>query len=143
MGSLFALSWYFLLGTLAQAPGEASLGKFLGLYYPAADTALISCIIFLLLHGQGRVYQSTARRVSLLLVGLGLCFFVTSDFLFNIQNNAGTYVEATWVDLGWPLGMLTIGIAAYLRRFYPPPQIILSGSVWSRVSTRIALVHHN
>ena len=119
MGSLLALSWYFLLGTLAQAPGEASLGKFLGLYYPAADTALISCVIFLLLRGQGRVYQSTARRVSLLLVGLGLCFFVTSDFLFNIQNNAGTYVEATWVDLGWPLGMLTIGLAAYLRRFLP------------------------
>ena len=126
MGSLFALSWYFLLGTLAQAPGEASLGKFLGLYYPAADTALISCIIFLLLRGQGRVYQSTARRMSLLLVGLGLCFFVTSDFLFNVQNNAGTYVEATWVDLGWPLGMLTIGIAAYLRRFLPatPEHII-------------------
>lgn len=126
MGSLLALSWYFLLGTLAQAPGEASLGKFLGLYYPAADTALISCVIFLLLRGQGRVYQSTARRVSLLLIGLGLCFFVTSDFLFNVQNNAGTYVEATWVDLGWPLGMLTIGLAAYLRRFLPatPEHII-------------------
>ena len=126
MGSLLALSWYFLLGTLAQAPGEASLGKFLGLYYPAADTALISCVVFLLLRGQGRVYQSTARRVSLLLVGLGLCFFVTSDFLFNVQNNAGTYVEATWVDLGWPLGMLTIGLAAYLRRFLPatPEHII-------------------
>jgi len=119
MGSLLALSWYLLLGTLAQAPGEASLGKFLGLYYPTADTALISCVIFLLLRGQGRAYQSTARRVSLLLVGLGLCFFVTSDFLFNVQNNAGTYVEATWVDLGWPLGMMTIGLAAYLRRFLP------------------------
>ena len=126
MGSLLALSWYFLLGALAQAPGEASLGKFLGLYYPAADTALISCVVFLLLRGQGRVYQSTARRVSLLLIGLGLCFFVTSDFLFNVQNNAGTYVEATWVDLGWPLGMLTIGLAAYLRRFLPatPEHII-------------------
>ncbi len=126
MCSLLALSWYFLLGSLAQAPGEASLGKFLGLYYPTADTALISCVIFLLLRGQGRVYQSTARRVSLLLVGLGLCFFVTSDFLFNVQNNAGTYVEATWVDLGWPLGMMTIGLAAYLRRFLPatPEHII-------------------
>ncbi len=126
MGSLLALSWYLLLGTLAQAPGEASLGKFLGLYYPTTDTALISCVIFLLLRGQGRAYQSTARRISLLLIGLGLCFFVTSDFLFNVQNNAGTYVEATWVDLGWPLGMMTIGIAAYLRRFLPatPEHII-------------------
>ncbi len=119
MGSLLAIAWYLLLGNLAQAPGEASIAKFLGLYYPCSDAALLSCVIFLLLRGQGRAYQSTARRVSLLLVGLGMCFFVTSDFLFNIQQNAGTYVEATWVDLGWPLGMMTIGIAAYVRRFLP------------------------
>src|ERR1019366_3103912 len=119
MGSIFALAWYLLLGSLAQAAGEANLAKFLGLYYPIADIALLSCIIFLLLRGQGRIYQSTARRASLLVLGLGLCFFVGSDFLFNIQQNAGTYVEATWVDLGWPLGMMTMGIAACMRRFLP------------------------
>lgn len=126
MGSILAIAWYLLLGTLAQAPGEANLAKFLGLYYPTSDTALLSCIVFLLLQRQGRAYQSTPRRVGLILVGIGMCFFVASDFLFNIQQNAGTYVEATWVDLGWPLGMMTIGIAAYLRRFLPatPQQVI-------------------
>ncbi len=119
MGSIFALAWYLLLGSLAQAAGEANLAKFLGLYYPIADIALLSCIIFLLLRGQGRIYQSTARRVGLLVLGLGLCFFVGSDFLFNVLQNAGTYVEATWTDMGWPLGLMTIGIAACLRRFLP------------------------
>jgi hypothetical protein len=119
MGSILAIAWYLLLGSLAQAPGEANLAKFLGLYYPISDMALLSCVVFLLLRGQGRVYQATARRMSLLLVGLGLCFFVTSDFIFNVQQNAGTYVEATWIDLGWPLGMMTIGIGACLRRFLP------------------------
>jgi hypothetical protein len=119
MGSILAIAWYLLLGSLAQAPGEANLAKFLGLYYPISDTALLSCVVFLLIRGQGRTYQATARRTGLLLVGLGLCFFVTSDFLFNIQNNAGTYVEATWVDMGWPLGMMTIGIAAFMRRYLP------------------------
>jgi hypothetical protein len=119
MGSIFAVAWYLLLGSLAQAPGEANLAKFLGIYYPVSDTALLSCIVFLLLRGQSNVYQIRARRISLLLVGLGLCFFVSSDFVFNIQQNAGTYVEATWIDLGWPLGMMTIGLAAYLRRFLP------------------------
>jgi hypothetical protein len=119
MGSILAIAWYLLLGSLAQMPGEANLAKFLGLYYPIADTALLSCIVFILLRNQGRRYQATARRIGLLVVGLGLCFFVTSDFLFNIQQNAGTYVEATWIDLGWPLGMMTIGVAAYLRRFLP------------------------
>ncbi len=119
MGSIFAIAWYLLLGQLAQAPGEANLAKFLGLYYPAGDTVLLSCIVFLLLRGQGRVYQSTARRTGLLIMGLGLCFFIASDFIFNVQNNAGTYVEATWIDMGWPLGMMIIGVAAYLRRFLP------------------------
>ncbi len=119
MGSIFAIAWYLLLGSLAQAPGEANLAKFLGIYYPTADMALLSCVVFLLLRGQGRIYQANARRISLLVIGLGICFFVSSDFFFNIQNNAGTYVEATWVDMGWPLGMMTIGAAAYIRRFYP------------------------
>lgn len=119
MGSILAIAWYLLLGSLAQAPGEANLAKFLGLYYPISDMALLSCVVFLLMRGQGRTYEATARRAGLLVVGLGLCFFVASDFLFNIQNNAGTYVEATWVDLGWPLGLMTIGIAAYLRRYLP------------------------
>jgi hypothetical protein len=119
MGSLLAIAWFLLLGSLAQAPGEVNLAKFLGLYYPVADTALLSCVVFLLLRGQGRIYQATARRTGLLVIGLGLGFFVFSDFIFNVQNNAGTYVEATWLDLGWPLGMMTIGVAAYLRRFLP------------------------
>src|SRR2546425_2483785 len=126
MGSILAIAWYLLLGPLAQMPGEANLAKFLGLYYPIADTALLSCIVFILLRNQGRRYQATARRIGLLVVGLGLCFFVTSDFLFNIQQNAGTYVEATWIDLGWPLGMMTIGVAAYLRRFLPSAPEALS-----------------
>jgi hypothetical protein len=74
-------------------------------------------VIFLLLRWQGPVQQSTAYGISLLIVGIGLCFFITSDFLFNMQQNAGSYVEATWVDLGWPLGLMTMGIAAVLRRF--------------------------
>lgn len=119
MGSILAIAWYLLLGSLAQAPGEANLAKFLGLYYPISDTALLSCVLFLLLRGQGRAYQATARRISLLVIGLGLCFFVFSDFLFNVQQNAGTYVEATWIDLGWPFGLMIIGVAACLRRFLP------------------------
>jgi len=95
------------------------LAKVLGLYYPTADVALVSCIAFLLLRGSGDGYQASARRISLLVAMLGLCVFACSDFLFNVQNNMGTYVEGTWSDLGWPLGMMALGVAAYLRRFLP------------------------
>jgi hypothetical protein len=116
-GSLLTIAWVLLLGPLALTPSEGGLAKFLGLYYPISDTILLSCVIFLLLRWRGPVQQSAAYGISLFIVGIGLCFFVFSDFLFNIEQNAGTYVEATWVDLGWPLGLMTIGVAALLRRF--------------------------
>ena len=119
MGSILAIAWFLLLGSMAQAPGEANLAKFLGLYYPISDMALLSCVIFLITRGQGRVYQSNARRLGLLLIGIGICVFAVSDFNYNIQNNMGTYIDGTWADLGWPLGLLIIGLAAHLRRFIP------------------------
>ena len=125
MGALLAIAWYFLLGSLALASVEDPLAKFLDLYYPISDIPLLTCVVLLLLRSQGRVYQATARRISLLLIGLGLCFFVTSDFLFNVLQNAGTYVAGTWISAGWPCGIMIIGLAAYLRRFLPATSITL------------------
>jgi hypothetical protein len=119
MGAILAIAWFLLLGTLARAGVLQNLGNFLSIWYPTSDVALLSCVIFLLLRGQGRVYQATARRVSLLVIGIGLCVFAASDFIFNIQQAAGTYVDGTWIDLGWPLGMMIMGVAAYLRRYLP------------------------
>ena len=36
-----------------------------------------------------------------------------------MQQASNAYVEGTWVDLGWPFGLMIIGVAAYLRRFLP------------------------
>src|SRR6266516_1976812 len=119
MGSLLAIAWYFLLGPLALASAQDPLSKFLGLYYPTSDIPLLTCVVLLLLRSRERVYQATARRMSLLFVGLGLCFFVTSDFIYNMLQNAGTYVAGTLISAGWPCGIITIGLAAYLRRFLP------------------------
>jgi hypothetical protein len=54
-----------------------------------------------------------------LLLGTGLLFFSASDFLFNVLNNLGTYVDGSWADMGWALGMLIIGQACYLRFALP------------------------
>jgi hypothetical protein len=119
MGSLLAIGWAVLLGSLATASNEDLLAKMLGLYYPTSDIALLSIVIFLLLRAQGAYDNVKARRYGLLILGLGLSIFAISDFLFNVQQNLGTYVDGTWVDLGWPLGLLTVGAAASLRRFFP------------------------
>jgi hypothetical protein len=119
MGSLLAIGWAVLLGSLATASSEDLLAKTLGLYYPTSDIALLSIVIFLLLRAQGAYDNVKARRYGLLILGLGLSIFAISDFLFNVQQNLGTYVDGTWVDLGWPLGLLIVGAAASLRRFFP------------------------
>jgi hypothetical protein len=119
VGALLSIAWFLLLGSLAQTPAESVLAKVLGEYYPTADVALVSCVVFLLLRGGSDGHQASARRISLLVAVLGLCAFTCSDFLFNVQSNIGTYVEGTWIDLGWPLGMMALGAAAYLRRFLP------------------------
>ncbi|HET8844485.1 MAG TPA: hypothetical protein VFN35_23655 [Ktedonobacteraceae bacterium] len=119
MGALLSIAWFLLLGSLAQSGEQSVLARALGLYYPTTDVALLSCIIFILLRGPDRLYQAPARRIGLLVVGLGLAIFAVSDFVFNLRQNLGTFVEGTWVDLGWPLGMMIVGVAAYLRRFLP------------------------
>jgi hypothetical protein len=118
MGALLSIAWFLLLGPLAQTPAESVFTKFMGLYYPTADVALVSCIIFLLLRGANE-FSTRPRRISLLVLGVGLTIYANSDFLFNIMLSIGAPLDGTWVDLGWPLGIMTIGVAAYLRRFLP------------------------
>src|SRR6266568_284524 len=112
------------MGLLLQPSSESGGKRFLLLMDSLISMGSILAIAWYLLLGPLAQMPGEANLAKFL--GLCLCFFVTSDFIFNIQNNAGTYVEATWFDLGWPLGMMTIGIAAYLRRFLPatPPEVI-------------------
>ncbi|MBV9256622.1 MAG: hypothetical protein JO215_01245 [Ktedonobacteraceae bacterium] len=118
-GALLSIAWFLLLGPLAQTPVESMFAKALGLYYPTMDTLLLSCTVFLLLRESDDASSASARRISLLIAGIGLWVFASSDFIFNVQENLGTYMEGTWIDLGWPLGMMAMGVAAYLRRFLP------------------------
>ncbi len=119
MGALLSIAWFLLLGHLAQASNETALAKFLGLYYPVTDIVLLSCIAFLLLRGSSQLYRTPARRISLLLLGIGLCLFSAGDFVFNVLENLGAYHDGTWLDLSWPLGMVIMATGAYVRRFLP------------------------
>jgi hypothetical protein len=119
MGVLLSIAWFLLLGSLAQAPAQSPLGKFLGISYPFEDIVLLSCIAFLLLRGPSQLYQTPARRIGLLLLGLGLCLYSAGDFAFNVLENLGTYHDGTWLDLAWPLGMIIMATGGYLRRFMP------------------------
>ncbi len=99
-------SWYFVLGPTLLEPGQTLLGKVVGTAYPLWDLALILC---LLLASQGR--GAAPRRVVLLLA-LGLGSVVVTDTIFDYLNLQGTYQTGVVSDVGWPLGYMTIALAA-------------------------------
>jgi PAP2 superfamily len=115
-GTVFAHAWYFALGRLVLAPGKVSLAKVFAIYYPATDVILLSCVVILLLRGQRPFAQLALCRVVPVALGVGLGFFTVSDFVFNARQNVSSSAGATWLHLGWPLGMMIIGIAAYFHR---------------------------
>src|SRR5260370_23084866 len=82
-GALWSIAWYHVVGNLAQTMSGMSLTKILVLYYPAGDTILLSSSLFLLLHEQEDTSRSLRGRMSQLVVGRGLSFFVVSHFLFH------------------------------------------------------------
>ncbi len=114
-GALWSIAWYYVLGHLAQTIAGMSLATILVLYYPASDILLLSSSLCLLFHEQEDTYLSRSGRMSQLVVGVGLSGFVVADFLFHSQQ-VGMAVASPWIDLGRCLGLITIGIAAYVGR---------------------------
>jgi len=118
-GAMLSIAWFLLLGPLAQTPAQSPLGKFLSLYYPITDVALLSCLVFLLLRGSNQTDRSPARRIALVMLIAGLGLYTAGGFTINMLLLVGQYVEGTWLDLSWPLGMMIMATGAYLRRFLP------------------------
>ncbi|GCE31891.1 hypothetical protein KDA_73750 [Dictyobacter alpinus] len=114
-GSIIAISWYFLVGKQILMVHQIQIARFLAIYYPIADVILLCCAVTSLLRGRNYRYQTLSFKGSWALVCIGLCGFLLSDFLFDLQQNTGTYVNDTSLTLGWSLGMLILGIAAPLR----------------------------
>jgi len=51
----------------------------------------------------------------LILLGLGVIAFIVSDCIYSYQNLQGTYVSGGLLDVGWIIGLLVVGLAAFLQ----------------------------
>ncbi len=131
-GSLFAVGWFLLLGSLTISLDRPLVFKLLNAFVPTVDILNISYALYLLLSTlvffgssdratTGKQEDLSATyRVSLLVLCLGLIFIEGTDFLVNIRQQLGLYrSSASWSDVGWVIGVLAIALAAYLRRFLP------------------------
>ncbi len=108
MAALVTFSWYFILGPTLLQQGESLGAKLVGTAYPLCDLVLIFCLLLLAARS-----TSAAMRPAIRLLALGLLALIAADCIFDYQNLQGSYVTGTVIDVGWPLGDMLIGLAAY------------------------------
>lgn len=98
------LPLWFLIGDPALSAGNSS-ARLVALAYPAADLLVLVLVLALLL-GSG------LRRLPEQLLALSIAGLVASDTAFAVTTASGTYVSGSWVDLGWILQHLLLGLLA-------------------------------
>jgi two-component system cell cycle response regulator len=110
MTAFVTFSWYFILGPTIIQGANSVLGQIVGTAYPLSDLVLISCLLFLSAYAADR---ALGRIIRTLWIGLGI--IVVTDTVYDYQNLHGTYSTGSLVpDVGWPLGYMLIGLAAYI-----------------------------
>jgi len=105
--ALVAISWYFLLGPILLSTGTSVLGQIVSIWYPFSDVLMISTVLIVLLRDRASPLDSPLG-----LVLVGVLFYVLSDFGFAYENLTTIYVTGNFIDIGWAIGFLLIGIGA-------------------------------
>jgi PAS domain S-box-containing protein len=83
--------------------------------YPIGSLLMIGGILAILYR---RPSQNTQSALILLLIGM--LFFVGGDFTFGYTSLIGTYTPGNWTDASWNVAALFFGLAA-LRKIYRGP----------------------
>jgi PAS domain S-box-containing protein len=99
-----ALCAGFGLDAILSATGASTAEVAVNLAYPVGDLVLLVLSV-----GTAAVIPRESRQTWLLLGG-GVLFGI-SDSLYLIRSAADTYVEGTWIDVGWPAAVLLLALA--------------------------------
>jgi diguanylate cyclase (GGDEF)-like protein len=107
-GSLLFVSWATALGTAIDAGGESPFAKVVGLAYPVGDVITATVALTALTRARGRY------RGHLALLAAGVISLAVSDSMFAYLTQNGSFGNGNWLDTGWVLGFLLIGLASLL-----------------------------
>ena len=122
MTAVVTFSWYFVLGPIIYRGSQSPLAEVMAVTYPLADIVLIASLLVLALRSGGPALVPAVR-----LLTLGLIFIVITDGLYGYERINDIYVTGTILDVGWPVGYMLLGLAAYLIRLAPPAAASLAG----------------
>ena len=99
---------YAIVERSLNGSGETSAGVATNLAYPLGDMLVLGIVA-------GAVALSGWRvSAKWLIFGGGLLVFAVFDSIYLVEIAKNTYVGGTWLDLGWPAGMLLIAGAGTL-----------------------------
>ena len=102
-----AASAAIIFPTMLEAASGQALEVAVGLAYPITDLILLGVIVGAL---AGTGWQLD-RTWLLLFAGVGT--FWLADSLYLVGNANGTYTPPAWFEIGWWLGLMLIGAAAW------------------------------
>ncbi len=85
------------------------LAVLMNLAYPVADLLLLSLVV--------AVFATMAWRptVTWLLLAFGLLGFVVADCVYLLMVGSDSYVNGSWVDSVWLIGLVPMTLAAWMR----------------------------
>jgi diguanylate cyclase (GGDEF)-like protein len=99
---------YAIVERSLDGSGETAAAVATNLAYPLGDMLVLGIVV-------GAVALSGWRfSARWLIFGGGLLVFAVSDSVYLVQIAKNTYAYGTWLDLGWPAGMLLIAGAGTL-----------------------------
>ena len=117
-GSLFIISWQYLLHDVFTQSGGTTLAKVFAIYYPASGVVTATIVVYMIL---GLRHQRRVLSRPMWLVSLGVLGFVAADSGFAYLVLRGTYMSGSLIDIGWMAGLTCITIAALMHRSARPP----------------------
>src|SRR3954451_3199064 len=99
---------------LLQKPIEASTGGSAmtvaaSIAYPLADILLFSLVVGVL------ILTGVRHGWTWIVAAAGFAVFAGTDAIYGYQTAAGTYVDNTILDIGWPLAFTLFAFAAWLK----------------------------
>ncbi len=101
--------WSLVLRPLAASSAEDPLiNQVISLAYPVGDLVLLTALLKL-------IYRNSrgGTRAPLLLLIAGILLQIISDIVYARVSLAGTYTSGSFLDLGWALSYVLIGMAGF------------------------------
>jgi diguanylate cyclase len=113
-GALFVVAWVTLLRDVYSSTGVSGVDQFISIACPASGVVTVTLTVL------GLVRAPTRWRPSMTLMAMGLTLIAASGSAYVYLFARHTFLWDGPLGLGWPAGLVLVGIAALTAPSNPP-----------------------